>query len=302
MKGINSLRLIVAFSLASVAVLTCFSIFYISPSYTDLIIKNAETEAVEVGRHLAGPLRRYDAVDRQLPDNFIDSATNAIDDFGLEKIKVFSPAGEIVYSSDHGDIGTFNKYGYFHNIVAKGNVYTKLVKKDSMTLEGRVASRDVVETYVPIMHGNTFAGAFELYFDITKIKKDLNILLFNSNSLLALIAVGLILPILVVSFMASKFLQQQKVAEKKIIQQNLTLQETNEKLETTNSKLQKALAEIKTLQGIIPICMYCKKIRSDKGVWDQLEVYLEEHSEADFSHGCCPECYEEQLKKMKKKA
>jgi len=56
------------------------------------------------------------------------------------------------------------------------------------------------------------------------------------------------------------------------------------------SDLQAALAEIKTLSGIIPICAKCKKIRDDKGYWKQVEVYIQDHTEAEFSHGLCPEC------------
>lgn len=54
--------------------------------------------------------------------------------------------------------------------------------------------------------------------------------------------------------------------------------------------LQKALKEIKTLKGIIPICSHCRKIRDDKGYWNQLEHYVAQHSEVDFSHGICPDC------------
>jgi PAS domain S-box-containing protein len=54
--------------------------------------------------------------------------------------------------------------------------------------------------------------------------------------------------------------------------------------------LQKAFDEIKTLRGIIPICASCKKIRDDKGFWNQVEVYVSDHTEADFSHGLCPAC------------
>jgi PAS domain S-box-containing protein len=54
--------------------------------------------------------------------------------------------------------------------------------------------------------------------------------------------------------------------------------------------LQEALKEIKTLRGILPICSVCKKIRDDKGYWNQIESYIHEHSEAEFSHGICPEC------------
>lgn len=55
-------------------------------------------------------------------------------------------------------------------------------------------------------------------------------------------------------------------------------------------ELRKALAEIKTLQGIIPICSGCKKIRDEKGAWRQVEEYISRHSNALFSHGICPEC------------
>lgn len=56
------------------------------------------------------------------------------------------------------------------------------------------------------------------------------------------------------------------------------------------SELQNALSEIKTLKGILPICSYCKKIRDDKGYWNQIESYIHEHSEAEFSHSICQEC------------
>ena len=63
-------------------------------------------------------------------------------------------------------------------------------------------------------------------------------------------------------------------------------------------ELQKALDEIEVLKGIIPICAYCKKIRDDEGSWNQLESYVRSHSAAEFSHGICPNCYQEQLQDM----
>jgi len=65
-------------------------------------------------------------------------------------------------------------------------------------------------------------------------------------------------------------------------------------------ELRKALSEIKVLKGIIPICSYCKKIRNDKGAWDQMEAYISAHSEAQFSHGMCPECYKKQMEEIDK--
>ena len=74
--------------------------------------------------------------------------------------------------------------------------------------------------------------------------------------------------------------------------------EMEERLRNTNKKLEKALDEIKTLRGIIPICSYCKKMRDDKGAWDILEAYISKHSDAQFSHGVCPECYKKLMEDL----
>jgi len=69
-------------------------------------------------------------------------------------------------------------------------------------------------------------------------------------------------------------------------------------------KLKETLAQVKQLHGLLPICVYCKRIRDDKNYWQQVEKYIAEHSEVQFSHSVCPECYAKyvkpQLKKIKK--
>lgn len=56
------------------------------------------------------------------------------------------------------------------------------------------------------------------------------------------------------------------------------------------TELQAALAKVKLLSGFLPICAACKKIRNDQGYWQQVEIYIRDHSEAEFSHGLCPDC------------
>jgi hypothetical protein len=63
-----------------------------------------------------------------------------------------------------------------------------------------------------------------------------------------------------------------------------------EELRLERDKLKDALAEVKTLSGMLPICANCKKIRDDKGYWTQIEAYIRDHSEVEFSHGICPKC------------
>lgn len=66
-----------------------------------------------------------------------------------------------------------------------------------------------------------------------------------------------------------------------------------------NRSLKKALSEVTTLQGFIPICSSCKKVRDDQGYWSQVESYISRHSDAQFSHGYCPDCYEKEMEKLK---
>jgi two-component system, response regulator PdtaR len=70
----------------------------------------------------------------------------------------------------------------------------------------------------------------------------------------------------------------------------MELRRINLELKTRNQEIEAAMAEIKTLSGLLPICSNCKKIRDDQGYWQQVEVYIAKHSDADFSHGLCPDC------------
>ena len=57
-------------------------------------------------------------------------------------------------------------------------------------------------------------------------------------------------------------------------------------------ELEEAIARVKTLQGLLPICSYCKRVRNDGDYWQQVESYISDHSDARFSHGICPDCFE----------
>lgn len=67
-------------------------------------------------------------------------------------------------------------------------------------------------------------------------------------------------------------------------------------------KLQQAFSEVKTLRGFLPICASCKKIRDDEGYWQQIEKYIQEHSEATFTHGICPDCADRLYPEVRRKS
>lgn len=71
--------------------------------------------------------------------------------------------------------------------------------------------------------------------------------------------------------------------------------ELQRELRAKIGQLEGSLAEIRRLQGLLPMCMYCKKIRDDEGYWEAVEVYIRDRSEATVSHGICPDCFEERF-------
>ncbi len=77
------------------------------------------------------------------------------------------------------------------------------------------------------------------------------------------------------------------------VNNHIELKLARDKLQHMNQELRKALDQIKTLKGLVPICANCKKIRDDDGFWQEVEHYISAHTEADFSHGICPDCMKE---------
>jgi hypothetical protein len=99
------------------------------------------------------------------------------------------------------------------------------------------------------------------------------------------------------NMMASNLRKERDLLEERVEDRTRELNEANSQLEkeieehiNTISKLEKSRDDIRTLQGIIPICMHCHKIRNDEQIWDRLEAYLMNHTNAELSHAICPEC------------
>src|SRR5437870_6508470 len=80
------------------------------------------------------------------------------------------------------------------------------------------------------------------------------------------------------------------------LQVGVRIVELQRKLEQQVQELASALSRVKQLHGLLPICAYCKKIRDDHNYWQQVEAYISSHTEAQFSHGVCPDCFERIVK------
>jgi signal transduction histidine kinase len=228
----NSIRFVSIVSIIIGIIFALINIYYIYPYFTDLLVKNTEKEAIRLGAHLADmyfednkPLSQHDM------GNVKEKTERQIKDFNLMKMKIFTPSGMTIYSTTEEDIGTFNKNEYFHNKVAKGKPFTKVVKKNTRSLEDEIVTADVVETYVPVMSGDTFIGAFEIYYDITDRSEALSAVMFKSSF------IPIITMIIFIMINTGILLKLDKnMIKQKIIEKDLT--DYTEKLKKSNSELQ----------------------------------------------------------------
>jgi len=115
------------------------------------------------------------------------------------------------------------------------------------------------------------------------------IVLFGSLLLTTLLAFYMLRKIIYTSEIEQRINKQAQTNQQLIneINERTTAEAERNK---TILNLQKALDEVRTLRGILPICSFCKKVRDDKGYWEQVDIYLQNHSQADISHGVCPDC------------
>ena len=173
-------------------------------------------------------------------------------------------------------------------------------------------------TDIEIVQGTTS----KLMFDYNELKRfDINPKLLPRDSLIINkpespvrkyayhILTASIIIFLILCFVAVRLIRH-RVKERQLEKMNAELERrVNEKtadltekvhvIEKQNSELQSALIQIKTLEGIIPMCSKCKKIRNDEGYWKQVEQYISERTDAEFSHGLCPDCFDELFREAK---
>jgi len=153
---------------------------------------------------------------------------------GVHKLRVFSPSGKIIYSSEKSEIGQVNSKPYFTNLVAKGQSYTKIVNKKTKTREGDISQIDVIESYVPMMRKDVFVGALELYFDVSKKKSSLDLLANRTYWTIFPVSFVLLILIVLVSLKANINFEKLKQAETE-------LQDSYEKIEHKVSQRTKEL-------------------------------------------------------------
>ncbi|GAB4553760.1 MAG: hypothetical protein Tsb0017_05490 [Geothermobacteraceae bacterium] len=257
MLKIAFLRNILIIALLLVTVLPLYQVLVLQPAYHRLQVQEIEDEAV---RQVAFLVRSLDLEGRRLDRSRINSDVLrmiglAMEDRRLLKLRVFSPTGEIVYSSRPDEIGRINRRLYFIQQVARGQTYSKVVRSNQRSADGQIIRQDVVETYVPVMTADGFGGAIEVYFDVTESWQRLRKLTLHSQVVLTGLAIGLLVIILMLLGRASRFLRDRQQAEEELKQSHHELearvQERTGQLLLANQQLAEEVAERSRAQAAL---------------------------------------------------
>ncbi len=244
----------------AVIVYPIYNSLFVYPSFTRLLTTSVENTAVRTAEYISTEiLEEFKNIERinEYP-GLIDKTLQVKESFQLKQLKIFSASGEVLFSTDSKEIGDKNKNEYFFVTVAKGNLYSKTISKGAKTLDGKLSYFDVVEVYVPIMKNDQFLGAFEIYYDITKRKESLDLLLFNFSTSSLAISLLLFLITLVVIIKAGYAAAARKALEddlkkanqeldKRVRERTAELSETNQELQTEIAVRKKA--EVKLINA-----------------------------------------------------
>ena len=231
MLRIPFLRNLLLLALVVTACLPFYTLIVLHPAYREQLIRETEHESVRYANFLIRSLRLEGTrIERgQLLAATVEQSRIIQDDPHLVKLRFFSPGGDIVFSTEAAEIGNINRQDYFHTMVAKGKILSKVVEKDKQTADGVVSKINMVETYVPLMAGERFDGAIEVYSDISTGIADINALTLRTTLILVAISCG---------FLAAMFLalRRAKVALDERQQAEDALRRINEELEDRVAK------------------------------------------------------------------
>ncbi|UZP66629.1 HD domain-containing protein [Desulfovibrio mangrovi] len=206
------------------------SFYVVLPFFSEKLLNYSEEEAEKTANYWASKFVTISSENTiELRHGVDNMVKNLAVEFGLEKVKIFDKKGKILYSTDAEDINEINTHDYFHLIVANGNNFSKIVTKDKQTLEGRTVSRDVAEIYIPILNEGKFIGAFELYYDLTARKDELDNLLIKEALIGALISLLIFTIVFSVLIKAWNISYKNDLTEEKIRLINMNLEKLVDK-------------------------------------------------------------------------
>ena len=270
MFGIPFLRNLMLVGLVILSCLPLYSLLVLHPAYRQHLIHETEEEAVHFARYLlrAMQLEGMRADRDHLPPAAVEQMQLFRNDRRVIKVRLFSPSGEIVISTDAEEVGKANSKDYFREIVARGQVYSQVVSKDQKTADGDLVTQDVVETYVPWLVAGQFGGAIEVYSDITSRVASIKSLTLRTSLIIVLLASGMLVAMFMALNKAKISFAERDRAEAALLQINEDLEgrvaARTAELTAANAQLTAEIAERSAARTALSQALEASRLEREK--------------------------------------
>jgi HAMP domain-containing protein len=289
----GTLAIILVMSIATIVLVRA----YLTRQLTGLIERNGKVLASHIASHSISPLLTEQYFDLEM------MSRDLLQDAGRDIRYIF-------YTDRHGTVVSHTFAQGFPSTLKSANLLPP--GKADATKHLVLGEEPVIDIAVPILQGDI--GALHIGFSQEQVARDVRsvvamitwivlCVLVLGVGLAFLVETRVIKPIRVLTdavVLAGKGELSHRVPVESDDELGQLARSFNETLELRQkaeadrdaniARLQESLAKVNQLSGLLPICASCKKIRDDKGYWSQIEAYISDHSEAEFSHGLCPDC------------
>jgi|Deesub1362A_J573_1020465.scaffolds.fasta_scaffold00710_22 diguanylate cyclase (GGDEF)-like protein len=234
-------------AVAAVLALPLYALLVVYPSMREYVFYTLREQALRQGAHMAGMLFPLDEpLGRgSLPEGLAERLSRLREEFGFLKARVFSPQGEVLFSTEAQEVGRLRREKFFLQEVLQGRRVAKVIKRGLPTLEGQRFEAAVVETYIPILRDGRLLGVLEVYFDVSARLRELEALLMRF-SLVVFSLMLLLLGLVVVGFGKARASRlKEKEGMRMLLRKQKELQQANQELQTLYEVSRVIASEIK---------------------------------------------------------
>ncbi|MFO7606648.1 MAG: ATP-binding protein [Desulfurivibrionaceae bacterium] len=210
-----------------ITILPLYSVFIMTPLFTDLIFGNLETSAINSARHLSRMIVGNPGITAaSIPSELGEESRKFLNDFKILKIKIFSVDGTVVFSTTPENLGeTYPDAGFWEKI-ANGSSYSKIVKEKNLSVDNESFQHDVIETYYPLTREGRLIGAVEIYTNVSRQQKALSSLKLKHNMMIISILMLVAATFIIAEEKEKKHRKEQQDAQNRILHAKVEWEKT----------------------------------------------------------------------------
>lgn len=239
-KDARFINIILSISLLAVLILPLYVVYFLTPAFSEFILEDTERRLISVAERMADSLDTHGVISyASITPQFVKRLEDIRNSIALQKVKVFTVDGTIVYCTDPKLIGEKSKQDFFPDVVKSGYPRSYIKNKELPTVLGIKNTHQIIETYVPIISDNfDVVGVFEIYYDLTTTNKELIKLTHRAYFVLLVIVLVLLGAVLLSVSRTKANMRKRELAELEVRRQKGLLEQQNIELARLHEQAQ----------------------------------------------------------------